>query len=117
MRYAAIHAAEQAWHARHGETVGLRDLHAALGNKHVDGAVNVAASGETFVQRIVEILPPCPACVVTTTMFQEDVDSIRFEYPLYVPESTDDIGDATQRPGRDDTIPWGLGCLKTPFLG
>ena len=108
MRYASIHAAEQAWHARHGETVELGDLHTALHNERVDGAVNVAATGEIFVQRIVDILPPCQAWVVTTAMFEEYVTPTRFEHPLYVPESTDDIGDAAQRPGRDNTIEAGV---------
>lgn len=93
MRYAAIHTVEQVWHARHGEAVELGDLHTALDNERVDRAVHVATSGETFVQRIVDILPPCQMRVVTTAMFEEDIAPTRFEHPLYVSESTDDIGD------------------------
>src|SRR5262245_51410688 len=109
MRYTAIHTAEQARHARHAETVELGNLHAALANERVDGTIDMTTSSETFVQRIVYVLQPCQARVGTPTVLEEYIESTRLEYPLDVPEGTDDIGDATQRPGGDDTIKASVG--------
>src|SRR5262249_7468219 len=106
--YPAIHAVEQAGHAGYSIALELEDLHAALGNEGGNRTVNVAASGETSVERIIEVLPPCQTWTIATTVLEEDGASTRFEHPLYVLESPSNIGDAAQGPGGDHTIEAGI---------
>ena len=88
----------------HGEAVKAGELQPALGNEGVDRTVDITATGKTSVEWIVDVLPPGQALVVTTTMFEEDIEPTRFEYPAHVLKRTANIRDSAQRPGRDDTI-------------